>query len=342
MVTTGRVVSHDPRNSSSPNPTPTPHPAPESLEVAPDGLSREVLRVNSNPPRMARDRVVLLLLAVIALAISLPLLPNQRPAAAGNAGMLPPYQLTDFPPPTATPTPESPQATPSPTQPVTEVPEAGSSAIPTQPAGEISTPTPTWTPVLLPDQFTPTFPPQPVATATAVGPAATSQPALPPPATATALPGTGLVPPPPPTQVVPTVPAVAPSPTPTPIVGIVIVRPPTQDAQPVAERSFDLALFIDNLVVAFGYVWIACGLLLLPLAVIGGFLLARRPRQPYTPVHIPPAPQPPGTQTGAAPPPPQPPPAAPPPVEPASSGGSQRVAARRRSNGANDSERPPG
>jgi hypothetical protein len=97
----------------------------------------------------------------------------------------------------------------------------------------------------------------------------------------------------------------------------------------VAEPSLDLALFIDNLVVAFGYVWIACGLFLLPLAVIGGLFLARRPRPPYTPVHIPQPPRPAGPQAGAT----QPPP--PPPVKPAASGGSQRVAARHRSNGGN-------
>lgn len=346
-------MSRDSEHVDSTNPPAMPQPGPEPAETGRVVLSRG--RKDPYRDRMARDRVVLVLLAVIAVAMSLPLLPNREPARAGIAAIPLPSDDPDSPLPTATTIPESPLATPTATQAAAGVPAAPTSAVPAQPAFVTSTPTATWTPpppgstatwtpVLDQNQFAPNLPQQQQeATVAAIETAAFDQRLRSLPAAATPLPESGLVPPPPPTSA-PTLPPSPPPPTPTPILGIVVVRPPAEEpAPPVADRSLDLALFIDNLVVAFGYVWIACGLLLLPLAVIGGFWLARRPRPPYTPVQIPQQPTPPGPQAGAASPPP--PPAPPPAAKPAASGGSQRVAARHRSNGGNggnNGERPPG
>lgn len=347
-------MSHDPQHADSPNPHAMPQQRAEPFEPRLDLLPRG--RNDPDRHRVARDRIVLVVLALMAVAISFQLVPNLPGARAGNLAIPLPTDDPSSVLPTPTPTTPSPLATPIPTQGNAGVPAAPTSTVPAQPAFATSTPTatwtppppgstPTWTPVLPQDQFIPNLPQQQAATIEALETAAFGQPVPQPPGAATPLPETGLVPPPP-TPAVPTVPPAAPPPTATPILGIVVVPPPAQPAEPtepVADRSLDLALFIDNLVIAFGYVWIACGLLLLPLAVIGGFLLARRPRPPYTPVQIPQQPRPPGPQAGAASPPP--PPAPPPAARPAASGGSQRVAARHRSNGGNggnNGERPPG
>jgi hypothetical protein len=101
---------------------------------------------------------------------------------------------------------------------------------------------------------------------------------------------------------------------------ILVIPPPAQDTAPVeeetAQRRLDPALFIDNLVIAFGYVWMCFGALALVGAALGGVWLWRRRSRPSAqPVPDPgqPAPQPPKAAPVQSPP-------APP-----------RVAARRRS-----------
>lgn len=93
-----------------------------------------------------------------------------------------------------------------------------------------------------------------------------------------------------------------------------------------ASRRLDPALFIDNLVIAFGYVWMCLGLLAIAGAALGGvFLWRRRKRPPAQPVPDPgPQPAAPPT-TRPAKPPVQQPTTTPPPPPPT------RVAARRSS-----------
>jgi hypothetical protein len=92
------------------------------------------------------------------------------------------------------------------------------------------------------------------------------------------------------------------------------------EAQP-ARRRLDPALFIDNLVIAFGYVWMCFGLLALAGAALGGVFLWRRRRQP--PAQPVPDPGQPAAVRPAAPPAQQPPEQQPP--------APTRVAARRSS-----------
>ncbi len=77
------------------------------------------------------------------------------------------------------------------------------------------------------------------------------------------------------------------------------------------QRRLDRALFIDNLVIALGYVWMCFGVLAMIGAALGGvWLWQRRSRSPSQRVPDPgqPDPQPPAA-TYAQPPPPAPPPA---------------------------------
>jgi hypothetical protein len=108
-----------------------------------------------------------------------------------------------------------------------------------------------------------------------------------------------------------------------PLDAILVIPPPAGEAAPVEEatdqRRLDPALFIDNLVIAFGYVWMCFGGLAMVAAALGGvWLWRRRQRPPAQPVPDPgqATPQPP-TAASAPPPPPAPPPT------------STRVAARR-------------
>lgn len=89
------------------------------------------------------------------------------------------------------------------------------------------------------------------------------------------------------------------------------------------QRRLDPALFIDNLVIAFGYVWMCFGLLAIAGAALGGvFLWRRRNRRPEQPVPDPG--QEPAARTAQPPAPPSPPPTPPSPPP-------TRVAARRSS-----------
>lgn len=164
-------------------------------------------------------------------------------------------------------------------------------------------------------------------------------------------PATGVTPAPPLPSVEP--PAVAPGNTPTPTVWLaepiplpepspqfiepIIVPPEGAPGQPAAPedrapveaqataRRLDLALFIDNLVIALGYAWLCYGLLAIVGAVLGGALLLRRRSRPSRqPGSGPTPPSPAPGERPTSPPPPAAPdaPAGPPPSAP-------RVAARR-------------
>ena len=169
--------------------------------------------------------------------------------------------------------------------PTTEVPS------PTAPSGLVPTvppplPTETFTPVPVVDTPLPTQPP-------AGG-------VIPPTPTAIPLPAPGL---PTPVQTVTTI-----SGSITSTIGVEVppVEPvPAPSAPSESERAFDLALFIDNFVIALGYIWICCGILFLVAAVIGGVWFLRRPARSRTAPSNPAAP-------------PYQPPAGPPPVTPQS------------------------
>jgi hypothetical protein len=103
-----------------------------------------------------------------------------------------------------------------------------------------------------------------------------------------------------------------------PLDAILVIPPPAEETAPIEDatgrRRLDPALFIDNLVIAFGYVWMCFGALAIAGAALGGvWLWRRRSRPPAQPVPDPgqPAAQPPAKA-----------PAPPPPA-------STRVAARR-------------
>ncbi len=207
------------------------------------------------------------------------------------------------------------------------------------------TPTFTWTPVFT-DTPTPTGTPTETSTPTATAVALpTDTPTAPPTDTPLALPTETPVPaptiplfdspisPPTPTAVL-VAPLVPPSSAPQPSVApsqpITLPleatvtgntaaedKAPATAEEPAAPRRLDPALFIDNLVIAFGYVWMCFGLLAVAGAALGGIFLWRRRAHP-------PAQAVPGPDQPAAPP-SAPPPSAPPPPPPT------RVAARHRS-----------
>jgi hypothetical protein len=67
--------------------------------------------------------------------------------------------------------------------------------------------------------------------------------------------------------------------TPTPLVLLVEPVQPEGEQQPAA-AGLDLALLIDNMVVAFGYVWLCCGALIFLGALVGAVWLWRRGNRP--------------------------------------------------------------
>ncbi len=203
---------------------------------------------------------------------------------------------------TNTPDPNSPLPTPTPTW--TLVPTDTPTLVVTPSDTPVLLPTdtpfifPTDTPFVFPTD-TPLAPPIDAPTP----PMPTPEPILPPPA----------------------LPPTSSQPITVPLDAILVIPPPGEETAPAEEetdqRRLDLALFIDNLVIAFGYVWMCFGALALIGAALGGvWLWRRRSRPPAQPVPNPerPAPQPPTAS------PVQSPPTAPAPA-------STRVAARRRS-----------
>ena len=240
-----------------------------------------------------RDRALLGLLAVIALLAGMTF---ARGDDRVRADLL--YQVS---PPTETPDPNSPIPTPTftPTPFPTDTPtEPSPTDMPVQALTDTPLPALTDTPLpALTDTPLPVLTDTPLPTSTA----ADLQPIQP-----IATPET-------PTPTVTATETASPTPWPTSTLRAVVVLP-AKPAEPATGPRIDPALFIDNLVIAFGYVWICLGGLLLVIVALGAYLLQRRPRNlQATPVTPPPA-QPAG-QTPVQPPPPPPP---------------QRVAARHR------------
>jgi hypothetical protein len=257
----------------------------------------------------------MLLVALLLLALAAGLLWTPRGQVA-LADLL--LQATT----TNTPDPNSPLATPTPTWTPfpTDTPTTVVTPSDTPAAPPTDTPVvfPTDTPVVFPTDtpfVLPTDTPFVLPTNTPLAPidapmppTLAPEPILPPPA-------------PPPTSDQPIT---------VPLDVILVIPPPAEEAAPVDEetdqRRLDPALFIDNLVIAFGYVWMCFGGLAIIGAALGGFWLwRRRSRPPAQAVPDPgqPAAQPPMTM------PVQPPPSAPPPAP-------TRVAARRRSSPPHD------
>jgi hypothetical protein len=257
-------------------------------------------------------------LALLLLALAAGLLWTPR-ARVALADLL--FQGTA----TNTPDPNSPQATPTftwtpfPTATPTEIvtpsdtpvvlPTDTPSALPSDTPTALPTDTPfvfpTDTPFVFPTDtpfvFPTDMPLAPIGTPTP--PVLAPEPLLPPPA-------------PPPTSDQPIT---------VPLDVILVIPPPAEEGAPVEEatdqRRLDPALFIDNLVIAFGYVWMCFGALAMVGAAVGGvWLWRRRSRPPAQPVPDP------GQATA------QPPTAASaPPLPPAPPPAPTRVAARRRS-----------
>lgn len=113
-------------------------------------------------------------------------------------------------------------------------------------------------------------------------------------------------------------PTASPTPWPTSTLRAVVVLP-AEPSQPASQPRIDPALFIDNLVIAFGYVWFCLGGLFVVIVALGALLLWRRPRNQLAVPVAGGQSAPPNQPAGQ--PPVQPPPPPPPP---------QRVAARHR------------
>lgn len=219
--------------------------------------------------RLARDHALLAVLAIVAALVTLSITavdtqawtllfqqsPN-TPTPDPNSPVVTPT-FTPVPPPTvAVDTPTSP---PSPTMPV--------DIVPTVPP---PFPTETFTPFPTPEVPTPVIS-TPTPPANGVIPPTPTAVAVPPP-------GEPLAPP-----VLATLQA---------LTGTLGAEAPpgTSLAESPADtgRAFDLALFIDNFVIALGYIWICCGVLFLIAAAIGGVLFLRRPARARTTPQTPP------------------------------------------------------
>ncbi len=242
------------------------------------------------------ESIVLVALALIALAVGLALVPRGEVALA---------DLLFQSPPTNTPDPNSPLSTPTPTWTPfptdTPTPLETPTDTPPLPPTDTPVPRPTDTPVVFPTD-TPRFE---LPSDTPTAPALAPQP--------TATPDALLAPPVPPTE--PTL--TGPLTMTLEIIDIVPLESAAGEraAEPAVQpRRLDAALFIDNMVIAFGYVWMCFGVLAMMAAALGGFWLWRRRAQPPA-QRVPdpgtaPAP-PPATGSGATPSVPPPPPARP-------------------------------
>jgi len=249
--------------------------------------------------QLTREALLLAALLLIAVAAGLALVPRGGPALADRL----------FLSSTNTPDPNTPVQTPT----ATGTPNAAATSTPTATPSETPSDTPSATPttLVLPTD-TPTPPPS-------------DTPSLPPTAPPV-LPSTDTPAPP---LLDPLLGSPLDTPTPTPV--LALPGPALEQSQPItlplaidgaaepraavqeeaAARRLDPALFIDNLVIAFGYVWMCFGVLALVGAALGGLFLWRRRRQPPSqPAPTPgqPAGQPAGQAPPAQPPPPPPPP----------------------------------
>lgn len=266
-------------------------------------MQEQPREVNRSPRR--NDPILLAALLLLSIAVGLALLPRGQVALA---------DLLFQSPPTNTPDPNSPLPTPTPTWTPfptdTPTPVETPTDTPTPQPNDTPTPFPTDTPFVFPTDTPFVFPTDtPFAFPTDTPfelPTDTPPPLAPQP---TFTPGAMLAPPAPPVEPAQTEPL-------TLTLEIIDVLPLAaageRAAEPAAEpRRLDAALFIDNLVIAFGYVWMCFGALTLMAAALGGFWLWRRRAQPPA-QRVPdpgPAPAPPlpaGPEN--APPPPAPPP----------------------------------
>lgn len=242
--------------------------------------------------RSYRQFLILALLLGCASLLSLLLSASQQPALA---------EILFQSPPTALPNQNSPLPTP------TATPSSPPPVAPTAPLPPSPTPLPTATP-----------PPAPTATPVSTRPLATARPTDTPAAATETTPASQFPTPTPaaapPAAISPT-PAgwLPPTPTPMPTLEVLpyqlpllaptveITITPTplatasqaQPAEPRPVGKLDPVLLIDNLVIAFGYVWLCCGaLIVLGLIAAGVWLLSRR--QPGPPLPPPPPAGPPG------------------------------------------------
>jgi hypothetical protein len=274
--------------------------------------------------KLATEAIVLVALLLISLAVGLALVARGEVALAERL-----LQGTD----TNTPDPNSPQATPTltwtplPTDTPTDIvtPSDTPTGTPSDTPAVLATDTPTAlptdtpfafptdTPFVLPTDTPFVFPtdtPFVFPTDTPLAPIDSPTPPV--------LAPEPILPPPAP-------PFTPDQPITMPLDAILVIPPPAEETAPIEDaagrRRLDPALFIDNLVIAFGYVWMCFGGLAMVAAALGGvWLWRRRSRPPAQPVPDPgqTTAQPP-TAASAPPPPPAPPPAP------------TRVAARRRS-----------
>lgn len=203
---------------------------------------------------------------------------------------------TDTPPFAETPTWTS-------TPPFTETPTGTSTP------SFIDAPTGTSTPLPSDTPFLPPTPPPLIDTPTPAAPLPpqpepTPQPDLPPAAINT--PSTFFPPMPTPIPTPVPLPYRTPTPTPTaevtPTEPVIALEPPAPPSAPAEEPGLDLALFIDNLVIAVGYFWLCCGALVVLGGLAGGAWLMLRKQQaaagPATPMPSPARPRRPGPGPG--------------------------------------------
>jgi hypothetical protein len=244
--------------------------------------------------------MLLVALLLLAIAAGLALAPRGQVAFADllfqSATNTPdpnsPQQTPTF---TGTPTPTG---TPTATETPTETPTA--QVLPTDTPAEKPTETPPAPPTDTPPPPPTDTPPPPPTQPAFVSPIDTPTPPPVPPIEPPAVPQPALE---------PGQPITLPLEAAMPGAGAAEERAAVQEEAPA--RRLDPALFIDNLVIAFGYVWMCFGVLALVGAALGGLFLWRRRRQPPSqPAPTPgqPAGQPAGQAPPAQPPPPPPPP----------------------------------
>lgn len=232
------------------------------------------------------EQMLLVALLLLAIATGLTLVPHGQVALADLLFQSPATNTPDPNSPLPTPTPTwtpFPTDTPAPLETPTDIPAAPPTDTPVVfptdtpfvPPTDTPVVFPTDTPFVLPTE-TPLAPPIVAPTPPVLAP----EPILPPPAS----------------------PLTSEQPITVPLEVVLVIPPPAEEPAPVEEqavqRRLDPALFIDNLVIAFGYVWMCFGSLAMVAAGLGGvWLWRRRARPPAQRVPDPgqPATQPPTT-----------------------------------------------